>query len=112
MLDQAKEREEALLADVARPEDFGHDDTGPAGGGYVTPSLPAPTRSPPAPALVARTDTTITLRPRRWFAAPLRVKSAVPGDTTVTLVPAEVDHVKLYGKSAGAGTDVSLTNIG
>ena len=26
-------------------------------------------------------------------------------------VPAEVDHVKLYGKSAGAGTDVSLTNI-
>ena len=49
--------------------------------------------APPAPALLSRTDETITIQPRAW-----RCSSAA-------------DHVRVYGKPAGAGTDVSLTNV-
>lgn len=50
--------------------------------------------APPPPLLLCRTHTTISLQPQAW-----------------RCLTAEVAHLRLFGKAAGAGTDVSLTNV-
>ena len=71
--------------------------------------------TPPAPAILSRTDKTVTVLPRRWFpAAPkdkkkrrVRVSKDEAGGPPK---PAEVAFYRVYGKAAGTGTDVTLNN--
>ena len=70
---------------------------------------------PPAPMLVARSNSSMTLQPRRWFAAPIPLKRKHrPGDHNRPVPPPQaptVAYLRLFGKAAGAGTDVTLNNL-
>ena len=78
----------------------------------------ATSESPPAPAVLHRCDRSISVLPRRWFpAAPAEKKKNGRGGgnsgSTKKLKPAappEVAYYRVFGKEAGAGTDVTLNN--
>lgn len=94
-LDLAEQRELELSHDMVVWEDWA--------GNFTTSSI-VMTRemreefrlaSPPPPAIVSRSDGTITVQPRRWF--PLNNVD-------------KVAYYRVFGKTAGSGTMVSLQN--
>ena len=87
LLKEAKIKEENLLASVL---DMQSD-------GYAT---PVTDRSPPKPSVLSRSHNSITVTVRPF-------ELVGPKHSTLP----EIHHVKLYGKSNGAGTDVSLSNV-
>ena len=58
------------------------------------------TKVPPSPIFVSRTASSISISPASFFPViEKRGAKATP-----------IDHLRVYGKPAGAGTDVSLNN--
>ena len=83
-----------------------------AGGAALTAADKAWVSSPvpPPPALVSRSDGTVTLQPRQWF-------PALSGNNNTTNNingggggGAAVAYLRLFGKAAGSGTAVALSN--
>ena len=81
-----------------------------AGAGLAVMSI-----APPAPQLVSRSESSITVQPKRWFPSPIPHKHKHrPGDHNKPIPPPTVPtvaYLRLFGKTAGAGTDVTLNNL-
>ena len=102
----------AGCADGVRAEDQMGCGSGP--GGEITSADRAWLSSPvpPPPALIGRTDGSITLQPRQWFAAPPIVKpsSRAHNNKSSSASTSSVAFLRLFGKAAGSGTAVALSN--
>ena len=94
LLDAAGAREHAILENQVA-------NWGDCKSFHLATPTPLSTSTPPAPRIIDRCATAMTLQPRAW-------KMLLTATQKKTMN--EVDHLRAYGKPAGAGTDVTVTN--